>query len=191
MPKMVSTWAAASDSRSALITGMAPAQLASKRSAGTRSAAATSNSSAPCWAMSCLLAVTTCLPACRAPRSNSSAAPTPPISSTTIWISGSSTISPKSCHHQGRIEVRVGEARQLQDLAPGRRPCRWPDGCRRRTPAAACRPRSRPCRTRAALSRRVPRRSLLSSCHSPASDSEHRAADAAGVPRRPTSRARR
>ena len=81
----------ASDSRSGRMIGMPPATAASKsRSTPLRSAA--SNSSAPCLASSSLLPVITGLPAFSAVRMRSRAGSTPPISSTTRSISGSSTI---------------------------------------------------------------------------------------------------
>ena len=49
------------------ITGTTPATAASKRS-WTPASRAAAKSSSPCWAISCLLAVTTCLPAARAPQ---------------------------------------------------------------------------------------------------------------------------
>ena len=45
-----------------LITGTTPATAASKRS-WTPASRAAAKSSSPCWATSCLFAVTTCLPA--------------------------------------------------------------------------------------------------------------------------------
>ena len=57
-----STCAPASDSWSTRITGTTPATAASKRSCTPCSRAA-AHSSSPCSASSCLLAVTTCLPA--------------------------------------------------------------------------------------------------------------------------------
>ena len=62
-----STSAAASDSRRTRMTGTTPATAASKRS-WTPCSRAVAHSSSPCSAKSCLLAVTTCLPARIAPR---------------------------------------------------------------------------------------------------------------------------
>ncbi len=62
IPWMRSIGVAASDSSSTRTTGTAPATAASKRSR-TPCSRAVSNSSSPCWESSCLLAVTTSLPA--------------------------------------------------------------------------------------------------------------------------------
>ena len=62
MPWTRSTCAAASDSCSTRMTGTTPATAASKRSC-TPCSRAHAHSSSPCWQSSCLLAVTTCLPA--------------------------------------------------------------------------------------------------------------------------------
>ena len=62
IPWMRSIGVAASDSSSTRTTGTAPATAASKRSR-TPYSRAVSNSSSPCWESSCLLAVTTSLPA--------------------------------------------------------------------------------------------------------------------------------
>ena len=88
-------WAAASDSRSTLITGTAPTALASKRRKVPWSSAVCS-SSAPCCDRSCLLAVTTALPAVSAASWIVRAGSMPPISSITTSISGSFTRSAKS-----------------------------------------------------------------------------------------------
>ena len=63
------------------ITGIAPATAASKRSWAPPSLAAATSSS-PCWATSCLLAVTTWRPSRRARVTYSRAGSMPPISST-------------------------------------------------------------------------------------------------------------
>src|SRR5438067_5087897 len=77
---------AESDSSSTRTTGTAPATAASKRSL-TSCFRAVSKSSSPCWESSCLLALTTSLPACNAARRYSRAGSIPPISSTSRWES--------------------------------------------------------------------------------------------------------
>ena len=67
------------------ITGTTPATAASKRS-WTPFSRAVSNSSSPCWATSCLFAVTTWRPARSARSTYSRAGSMPPISSTTISL---------------------------------------------------------------------------------------------------------
>src|SRR6185312_13114437 len=77
MPKAERTRLATRPSFTARISGMPPATAAS-------------NSSVPWWASRALLAVTTCLPACRARRMKVRAGSSPPISSITICTEGSS-----------------------------------------------------------------------------------------------------
>ncbi len=73
--------APASDSWSTRMTGTTPATAPSKRNC-TPLTRASSHSSSPWWDSSCLLAVTTCLPARIASRRYSRAGSRPPISST-------------------------------------------------------------------------------------------------------------
>ena len=84
-----------SDSRSTLITGIAAQTLASKRSC-TPAAEAAAKSSAPRCAISCLLAETTCLPRFSSSITDAAVGSTPPITSATTAIDGSSAISRKS-----------------------------------------------------------------------------------------------
>ena len=78
-----------------MITGIAPQTLASKRS-WTPAAEAAAKSSAPRWASSCLFAVTTGLPAARSSSTWPPVGSTPPMTSATSSISGSSRIEAKS-----------------------------------------------------------------------------------------------
>src|SRR4051794_24211849 len=78
---MRSTCEPASDSWMTRMTGTTPATAPSKRS-WTSFSRAVAHSSSPWWASSCLLAVTTCLPAFIARRTYSRAGSRPPISST-------------------------------------------------------------------------------------------------------------
>src|SRR5688500_1711341 len=78
-------------SRIALMIGMPPATEASKATI-TPLACALAKISVPCLARSALLAVTTCLPASSAFSTSSSALVSPPISSTTMSMSGRVTI---------------------------------------------------------------------------------------------------
>ena len=80
----------ASPSRIALMIGMPPATAASKATMTPRAWAA-SKTSLPWMAMSALLAVTTCLPFWMARKTSVRAGSSPPMSSTTIRTSGSST----------------------------------------------------------------------------------------------------
>src|SRR4051794_32975835 len=82
MPCSRSRCAPASDSCSTRITGTTPATAASKRS-WTPCSRAAAHSSSPCWESSCLLAVTTCLPAAMARSTYSRAGSMPPMTSTT------------------------------------------------------------------------------------------------------------
>src|SRR6478735_12033767 len=95
IPSTRCTFVTTSDSRRTLITGIAAHTEASKRSC-TPPAAAASNSSAPRRATSCLLAVTTGRPERSSPRTWSPAGSTPPMTSATTWIDGSSRIVAKS-----------------------------------------------------------------------------------------------
>src|SRR3954451_17739806 len=81
IPVTRSTWAPASDSCSTRMIGTTPPTAASKRS-WTPLARAQSHSSSPWRASSCLLAVTTCLPAWIARRTYSRAGSSPPMTST-------------------------------------------------------------------------------------------------------------
>ncbi len=89
------------------MTGTAPATAASKRSS-TPAARAAAKSSSPCWAISCLLALTTGLPASSAARTYSRAGSVPPISSTIR--SEAARIS---------VEVALAAAQDAGDLGPG------------------------------------------------------------------------
>src|SRR5271165_2902566 len=81
IPWTLSIGVADRDSSSTRTTGTAPATAASKRSL-TPCSRAVSNSSSPCWESSCLLALTTSLPARIAVSRYSRAGSIPPISST-------------------------------------------------------------------------------------------------------------
>ena len=188
MPMTLVTSAAASDSRSTLITGTAPTELASKRRKTPASSAACS-SSAPCCERSCLLAVTTDLPAFSAPSWKSRAGSMPPMSSTTMSMPGSPTISAKSAvtgtpsgTRPRPLGVPLEDAAQLDVPARGQ-----PDllGLFDEQPA---RRRSRPCRSPASRSLPYP------SPQPPASPQRVLApaprAAAAGARRPPRSRAR-
>ena len=87
MPAIHSMRLAASPSRSALIVGMQPATAASNATI-TLCLRAAAKISLPCSASSALLAVTTCLPRTIAARIASFATVVPPITSTTMSISG-------------------------------------------------------------------------------------------------------
>ena len=76
--------------------GMPPPTLASNAISLPASSAVRMTSS-PCVAMSALFAVTTFLPARRAPSTTSRATVVPPMSSMTMSMSGSSRMSWKSC----------------------------------------------------------------------------------------------
>src|SRR6476661_5424664 len=89
MPNAERTRLATRPSFTARISGMPPATAASNPSM-TRLRRASSNSSVPWWASRALLAVTTCLPACRARRMKVRAGSSPPISSITTCTEGSS-----------------------------------------------------------------------------------------------------
>src|SRR5262249_41219395 len=95
MPSTRWTFVTTSDSRRTLITGIAAQTLASKRSC-TLADDAASKSSAPRRAISCLFADTTCLPPRSSSRTYPPAGSTPPITSATTAISGSSATSRKS-----------------------------------------------------------------------------------------------
>ena len=90
-------------------TGVPPATLASN-STRTSLSLAISNISGPCFAMTSLLAVTTCLPAFNAANMNSRAGCSPPITSTTISTSSLSIISSKLSVN------RLGETSNERDL---------------------------------------------------------------------------
>ena len=87
MPAIHSMRFAAKPSRSALIVGMQPATAASKATI-TFCCRAAAKISFPCSASSALFAVTTCLPRTIAARIASLATVVPPITSTTMSISG-------------------------------------------------------------------------------------------------------
>src|SRR3954447_11017392 len=105
IPCRRSTWAAASDSCSTRMTGTTPATAASKRSWTPWSRAA-AHSSSPCWESSCLLAVTTCLPAPMARSTYSRAGSIPPMTSTTR--SERSRMSAKSPRERVRTPASSG-----------------------------------------------------------------------------------
>ena len=86
------TFVTTSDSRSTLITGIAAQTDASKRSCAPAAAAA-AKSSAPWRATSCLFAVTTERPDPRSASTWPPAGSTPPMTSATIRIEGSSITS--------------------------------------------------------------------------------------------------
>src|SRR3972149_3337653 len=85
-------WFAVNPSLRARIRGMPPPTLASKPISISRTAASL-KSWAPAWARRALLAVTTCFPREIACRMKDRAGSRPPMSSTTIWIEGSSSTS--------------------------------------------------------------------------------------------------
>ena len=87
MPAIHSIRLAVRPSRSALMIGMPPATAPSKATI-TPLACAAAKISLPCRASSALLAVTTCLPLAIACRMNVRAGSMPPISSTTMSMSG-------------------------------------------------------------------------------------------------------
>ena len=95
MPSTRWTFATTNDSRSTLITGIAAQTDASKRS-WTPLSDAVEKSSALRRATSCLFAETTGLPARRRSRTYSPVGSSPPITSATSAISGSSRIDAKS-----------------------------------------------------------------------------------------------
>ena len=95
MPAIHSMRLAARPSRKLLMIGMPPATAASYDTATPFSAAAV-KISLPCNARSALLAVTTCLPAAMASSTRLLAGSMPPITSTTMSISGSLTRSCQS-----------------------------------------------------------------------------------------------
>ena len=92
MPLTAVMWFAPRQRVIGFSTGMPPPTEASN-SRFTRFSRASWNSSTPCSAISCLFAVTTCFPAWRDRRTMSSAAPHPPIVSTTSQTSGSNLVA--------------------------------------------------------------------------------------------------
>src|SRR5689334_8358434 len=78
--------------RNGAISGMPPPTLASNMMSSPRACASASNSG-PDFAISSLLAVTTCLPAWMARRMNVPAGSSPPMTSTTMSTNGSSRTS--------------------------------------------------------------------------------------------------
>src|SRR4051794_32733193 len=125
-------------SRSVLMIGMPPATAASKASATPASSARRARRS-PCFAISALLAVTTCLPRASAVSTTSSATPSaPPISSTTAPISGSAAIAAASSYQRtaDRSTPRSRRRSRAETATTTiRRPARNPTG-------SACRSRS-------------------------------------------------
>ncbi|MNC89317.1 hypothetical protein D3C83_52310 [compost metagenome] len=87
IPAIHSMRFAVSPSRSDLMMGMPPPTAPSNATITSRFCAA-AKISFPCCASKALLAVTTCLPAAMALRMSSFATVVPPISSTTISMSG-------------------------------------------------------------------------------------------------------
>jgi hypothetical protein len=141
MPRTAVTSLAIIDSRSTLTTGIAAQTLASKRS-WTPLASAAANSSAPWRASSCLLAVTTDLPAAKSSSIHSRVGETPPITSATTAIVGSSRmVSKLSVSSPGRgVDVRGAEtsrtsARRTSTGAPTTRSTSTARAVRRRSTA--------------------------------------------------------
>src|SRR4030095_9981504 len=102
MPRAERMRWAGSPSFTARISGMPPSTAAWKPSMW-RLRRASSKSSGPWWASSALLAVTTCLPAARARRMKVRAGSSPPTSSITTRISGSSRTRPASAWRGSRL----------------------------------------------------------------------------------------
>ena len=100
-------------SRSILTAGVPPMTAASN-SSGTPLDSARAANSAPCSAISALLAVTTGLPALSAASTAAFAGPSePPISSTKMSTSGDFASSTGSSY-QGRFEISNGRGRERE-----------------------------------------------------------------------------
>src|SRR5512132_1996342 len=112
MPKADRMRLAGSPSFTARISGLPPATAASKPSI-TRLRRASSNSSGPWWASRALLAVTTCLPDASARRMKVRAGSSPPTSSMTMRMSGSSSTRPTSEVKGRRLRSRSAMAARV------------------------------------------------------------------------------
>ena len=115
MPAIHSMRLAVRPSRSALMIGMPPATAASNATI-TPFACAAAKISLPCRASSALLAVTTCLPCAIASSTSVRAGSMPPISSTTMSMSGCAT-------HDRRIVGEVARRRRRACLRARGRAC--------------------------------------------------------------------
>src|SRR3569623_215952 len=114
-----------------LMTGMPPATAASKATI-TPCCCASAKITYPYFAISALLAVTTCLPLAMARRTRSSAVVVPPINSTTTSTSGSSTtangssVSVMPAVSQLRVRLRSRAAARVMTMPrPARRSISW------------------------------------------------------------------
>src|SRR5437660_6736140 len=116
---------ATSPSLTARISGMPPATAASNARVTPR-CRASAYSSAPWCASSALLAVTTCLPAAIARRTKVRAGSSPPISSITIWIAGSSSTRAASWTMGSRARSRPSRGRARSASAMAARVSRAP-----------------------------------------------------------------